>query len=128
MPPCGPRSTGSGRARSSSSTPTSPASGRTTSRRSSRPRPPAGSRFVGALDGTTNALGLSGPAAFAPVYGPGSASRFQAHAAGLGLEAVSVAVPNLAEDVDTLDDLHRLRLRCGPHTQACLAALEGQLA
>lgn len=90
--------------------------------------PSAGLALVGALDGTTNALGLSGPDAFAPVYGQGSAGRFQAHAAGLGLEAVSVAVPNLAEDVDTLDDLYRLRLRCGPHTLACLAALGGDLA
>ena len=90
--------------------------------------PPGGLALVVALDGTTNALGLHDPGAFVPAYGPGSAGRFQAHAAGLGLEAVAVAVPNLAEDVDTLDDLHRLRLRCGPHTRACLAALEGDLA
>jgi 2-phospho-L-lactate guanylyltransferase len=85
--------------------------------------PAGGIAFVEALDGTTNALSLPAPAAFAPLYGPGSADRFRAHAAGLGLEAVSVAVPNLAEDVDTLDDLGRLQLRCGPRTQACLAGL-----
>ena len=39
------------------------------------------------------------------------------------LDAVSAPVPNIAEDVDTLDDLHRLQLRCGPRTQACLAEL-----
>jgi 2-phospho-L-lactate guanylyltransferase (CobY/MobA/RfbA family) len=60
---------------------------------------------------------------FAPVYGPDSAARFRARAHGLGLESVSVAIPNLAEDVDTLDDLVRLQLRCGPRTQSVLAEL-----
>jgi hypothetical protein len=32
-------------------------------------------------------------------------------------------VPNLAEDVDTMADLERLQLRCGPRTQAVLSAL-----
>jgi len=79
--------------------------------------PEHGIALVEALDGTTNALGLSSPALFAPVYGPDSARRFHA----LGAETVSVAIPNLAEDVDTLADLERLQLRCGPRTQACLA-------
>jgi hypothetical protein len=39
-----------------------------------------------------------------------------------------VAVPNLAEDVDTMDDLARLQLRLGPRTQACLSALERSVA
>ena len=30
-------------------------------------------------------------------------------------------VPNLADDVDTMEDLTRLQLRAGPRTQACLA-------
>ena len=34
--------------------------------------------------------------------------------AALGLEAVSVAVPNLADDVDTIDDLTRLQLAARP--------------
>jgi 2-phospho-L-lactate/phosphoenolpyruvate guanylyltransferase len=79
--------------------------------------PPHGLALVEALDGTTNALGLSEPAVFRPLYGPDSARRFLA----LDVETVSVAVPNLAEDVDTLADLERLQLRCGPRTQACLA-------
>jgi 2-phospho-L-lactate guanylyltransferase len=83
--------------------------------------------LVEALDGTTNALSLPSAEAFAPLYGPGSADRFRAHAASLGLEAVSVALPNLAEDVDTMEDLTRLQLRAGPRTQACLAELEGSL-
>jgi 2-phospho-L-lactate guanylyltransferase len=80
--------------------------------------------LVEALDGTTNALSLPSAAAFAPLYGPSSSDRFREHAASLGLEAVSVAVPNLADDVDTMDDLTRLQLRVGPRTQACLSELE----
>jgi 2-phospho-L-lactate/phosphoenolpyruvate guanylyltransferase len=86
--------------------------------------PIAGLALVEALDGTTNALSLPSPNTFAPLYGPSSSDRFRAHAASLGLDVVSVAVPNLAEDVDTMDDLTRLQLRAGPRTQACLAELE----
>jgi 2-phospho-L-lactate guanylyltransferase len=89
---------------------------------------PAGAvALVEALDGTTNALSLPSPEVFAPLYGPSSSDRFREHAASLGLEAVSVAVPNLADDVDTMEDLARLQLRAGPRTQACLAELEGSL-
>jgi 2-phospho-L-lactate guanylyltransferase (CobY/MobA/RfbA family) len=85
--------------------------------------PAGGMALVEALDGTTNALSLSAADTFTPLYGPDSASRFRAHARELGLESVSVAVPNLADDVDTLDDLSRLHLRLGPRTQAALAEL-----
>ena len=87
--------------------------------------PPGCLALVEAPDGTTNALSLPAPDAFAPLYGAGSSDRFRAHAASLGLEVVSVAVPNLADDVDTMDDLTRLQLRAGPRTQACLLGLEG---
>jgi 2-phospho-L-lactate guanylyltransferase len=80
--------------------------------------------LVEALDGTTNALSLPSGEAFAPLYGPSSSDRFREHAGSLGLEAVSVALPNLADDVDTMDDLTRLQLRAGPRTQACLLELE----
>jgi 2-phospho-L-lactate/phosphoenolpyruvate guanylyltransferase len=90
---------------------------------------PAGAlALVEALDGTTNALSLPAAAAFAPLYGPSSSDRFRAHGASLGLEVVSVAVPNLADDVDTMDDLTRLQLRAGPRTQACLSELERTVA
>lgn len=79
--------------------------------------PDGGIALVEALDGTTNALGLSRSDLFSPVYGRDSANRFRA----LGVESVSVVIPNLAEDVDTLADLERLQLRCGPRTQAILA-------
>ncbi|MFL5941929.1 MAG: 2-phospho-L-lactate guanylyltransferase [Gaiellaceae bacterium] len=89
---------------------------------------PAGSfALVEALDGTTNALSVPAVEAFAPLYGRDSADRFRAHAASLGLDAVSVALPNLADDVDTMEDLTRLQLRAGPRTQACLAELEGSV-
>jgi 2-phospho-L-lactate/phosphoenolpyruvate guanylyltransferase len=84
--------------------------------------------LVEALDGTTNALSVPSPEAFAPLYGPSSSDRFRAHAASLGVEAVSVIVPNLADDVDTMEDLTRLQLRAGPRTQACLAELERSVA
>ncbi|HEY5100485.1 MAG TPA: NTP transferase domain-containing protein [Gaiellaceae bacterium] len=86
--------------------------------------PAHGLALVEALDGTTNALGLSAPEVFAPLYGPDSASRFRA----LPVETVAVVVPNLAEDVDTLEDLERLQLRCGPRTQIALAALSAGTA
>jgi 2-phospho-L-lactate guanylyltransferase (CobY/MobA/RfbA family) len=85
--------------------------------------PAGGGALVEALDGTTNALGLSAPEIFASLYGRDSAARFRAHIEQLGLDVVSAVVPNIAEDVDTLDDLHRLQLRCGPRTQACLASM-----
>lgn len=79
--------------------------------------------LVEAADGTTNALALPRGSLFAPLYGPGSAARFRGHARAEGVEAVSAAIPNLADDVDTLDDLHRLGVRAGPRTQAALGLL-----
>ena len=79
--------------------------------------------LVEAADGTTNALGLPDPQAFAPLYGPGSAERFRAHAAELGLPAVGVVIPNLRDDVDTLEDLRRVAFRAGPRTQAAISGL-----
>jgi 2-phospho-L-lactate guanylyltransferase len=88
--------------------------------------PAGGIALVEALDGTTNALSISAPSLFVPVYGPDSARRFIAHAHSVGVDAVSAAVPNLADDVDTLEDLQRLHLRLGPRTQACVAALDAK--
>jgi 2-phospho-L-lactate guanylyltransferase len=76
--------------------------------------PAGGAALVEAADGTTNALGLASPELFRPLYGPGSAARFRS------LGAVAAAIPNLADDVDTLDDLRRLRPRVGPRTAAIL--------
>lgn len=87
--------------------------------------PAGGVALVEALDGTTNALSLPSPAAFASLYGRASADRFRAHAAALGLERATVALPNLVDDVDTMDDLRRLQLRASFRTRACLAELPG---
>jgi 2-phospho-L-lactate guanylyltransferase (CobY/MobA/RfbA family) len=73
-----------------------------------------------AADGTTNALSLLSAADFRPLYGPGSAARF-------GAFAQPISIPNLADDVDTMDDLERLANRAGPRTQAAFAELRGSL-
>jgi 2-phospho-L-lactate guanylyltransferase (CobY/MobA/RfbA family) len=89
--------------------------------------PEGGLALVEAEDGTTNALALSSAHLFAPVYGPGSADRFRARAVRLGAQSVTVEIPNLAEDVDTLADLERLEPRLGPHTAAELGQLRAGL-
>jgi 2-phospho-L-lactate guanylyltransferase (CobY/MobA/RfbA family) len=90
--------------------------------------PNGGMALVEAPDGTTNALALSSPHLFAPLYGPGSAGRFRARAERLGVPVVSAAIPNLVDDVDTVDDLERLESRLGPHTAAALGELHAGLA
>jgi 2-phospho-L-lactate/phosphoenolpyruvate guanylyltransferase len=85
--------------------------------------PPDAVALVAARDGTTNALRLPKRVTFAPLYGPGSAERFRARAAELGLAAVDAPVPNLRDDVDTLADLRRVGRRAGPRTQAAISSL-----
>jgi 2-phospho-L-lactate guanylyltransferase len=70
--------------------------------------PADGIAVAPAADGTTNALALSRAGLFATLYGPGSAQRFLAHAAELGVEATEIDIPGLARDVDTVDELQRL--------------------
>ncbi len=79
--------------------------------------------LVEADDGTTNALALPAPAAFAPLYGADSARRFREHAHALGLEPTAAVIPNLRDDVDTMADLERIAFRAAPRTQAALGAL-----
>ena len=76
----------------------------------------AGLALVESGDGTTNALSLPDASVFAPLYGPGSASRFRAHA-----PFATLAIPELVEDVDTLADFERLAPQAGPRTRALLA-------
>jgi 2-phospho-L-lactate guanylyltransferase len=86
--------------------------------------PDDGLALVPAADGTTNALALSAPELFRPLYGPGSAARFAALA-----PSREVAVPNLVDDVDTVADLERLGGRLGRRTRRALARLHaGALA
>jgi 2-phospho-L-lactate guanylyltransferase len=86
--------------------------------------PPGGIALVASADGRTNALSLSAPQLFEPLYGQRSAERFQRAARDLGLEAVVAAIPNLADDVDTVEDLQRVHLRAGPNTQTALHGLK----
>src|SRR5580765_5474780 len=90
--------------------------------------PADGLALVRAADGTTNALALASPHLFAPLYGQDSAERFLARAERLGVPAVLAAIPNLADDVDTLDDLERLEDRLGSRTAAALDALRTGLS
>jgi 2-phospho-L-lactate/phosphoenolpyruvate guanylyltransferase len=83
--------------------------------------PPAGIALVASADGRTNALSLPAPHLFQPLYGARSAERFRNAAAELGLEAVTVAIPNLADDVDTDEDLQRVSQRAGDRTRVVLA-------
>ncbi len=76
----------------------------------------AGLALVEAEDGTTNALSLPDPSVFSPLYGPGSADRFRAHA-----PFATVALPELEADVDSASDLERLAPLLGPRTRALLA-------
>jgi 2-phospho-L-lactate guanylyltransferase len=67
--------------------------------------PEDGIAIAPAPDGTTNALALARPVLFEPLYGPGSAARFRAHAEQLGVEVAELAAPALALDVDTVAEL-----------------------
>jgi 2-phospho-L-lactate guanylyltransferase len=76
----------------------------------------AGLALVEAADGTTNALSLPDPDAFEPLYGPGSAARFRAHA-----RFAAVDIPELAYDVDSEEDLERIALPLGARTRTLLS-------
>jgi 2-phospho-L-lactate guanylyltransferase (CobY/MobA/RfbA family) len=71
--------------------------------------------LVAAPDGTTNALALRDACDFEPLYGVGSAARFEAR-----LGAKRLELPGLRDDVDTWEDLERVRGRLGRHTRAYL--------
>src|SRR6266508_2584330 len=74
--------------------------------------------LVAADDGTTNALALRDAGDFEALYGPGSASRFEQQ-----LDARRLDLPGLRDDVDTWEDLERVRSRVGRHTAEYLAKL-----
>jgi 2-phospho-L-lactate guanylyltransferase (CobY/MobA/RfbA family) len=74
--------------------------------------------IVAASDGTTNAIALRDAADFEPLYGPGSAKRF---AQKLG--ATQLVLPGMRDDVDTWDDLERVRDRVGRNTRRYLNRL-----
>ena len=76
--------------------------------------------LVAAPDGTTNAIALTDARDFVPLYGAGSAGRYAATLKARAL--VPRPVPNLADDVDTLDDLERVGERAGLNTRRLLKA------
>jgi 2-phospho-L-lactate guanylyltransferase len=90
--------------------------------------PVDGMAIVRAADGTTNALALASARLFAPLYGPDSARRFREHAGRVGVKAAVVDIPNLADDVDTLEDLERVAPRLGPRSRAALESVRLQPA
>src|SRR5262249_20789400 len=71
--------------------------------------------LVAADDGTTNALALRDASDFEPLYGNGSAARFESR-----LGAKRLDLPGLRDDVDTWEDLARVRPRVGRHTRSYL--------
>jgi 2-phospho-L-lactate guanylyltransferase (CobY/MobA/RfbA family) len=71
--------------------------------------------LVAAADGTTNALALRDARDFEPLYGEDSAARFEQR-----LGARRLDLPGLRDDVDTWDDLDRVRERVGAHTREYL--------
>ena len=86
--------------------------------------PSRGIALVAAQDGTTNALGLSSPSLFAPLYGPNSAERFRLHGELLGVDVVRADLPLLAADVDVVEDLERLQPCLGARTSGVRARVE----
>ena len=74
--------------------------------------------IVPAPDGTTNAIALRDARQFVPLYGPGSADRYREAFAADPLD-----LPGLRDDVDTWDDLDRVRTRVGPNTRRYLEGL-----
>ena len=76
----------------------------------------AGLALVEAPDGTTNALSLPDPRTFTPLFGPGSAARFRAHA-----PFATAGIAELEYDIDTEEDLEDVQLQLGPRTRALLS-------
>jgi 2-phospho-L-lactate/phosphoenolpyruvate guanylyltransferase len=74
-------------------------------------------------DGGTGALLRRPPDVIATAYGPGSAARHLRLAHDAGVRAATVRRPGLFHDLDTWDDLRRLR--GGPLGPATAAALAG---
>ena len=62
----------------------------------------------------TNALLLTPPDALAPAFGPGSRERHVANARRRGHDRRGLAVPSLALDVDTPEDLEALQATLAP--------------
>ena len=76
-----------------------PAVGSRRARRATAPRPGRGRRGRRRDDERAR---VAAAEVFQPLYGPGSAAQFRAHAVALELPFEDLALPNLVDDVDTL--------------------------
>ena len=74
--------------------------------RGGHPRRP---RVVARATARRTRSGSSRRTLFAPLYGAGQRRALPAPRARIGLDAVAAEIPNLADDVDSLADLDRLR-------------------
>jgi 2-phospho-L-lactate guanylyltransferase len=93
-----------------------------------RPVTPPSVLIVPDRHGTgTNALVLTPPNAMSPSFGSGSAQRHLELARARGVNVEIVAVPSLAVDVDTPEDLESLAALPTPHPPAT-ARLLGRLS
>jgi 2-phospho-L-lactate/phosphoenolpyruvate guanylyltransferase len=97
-----------------------------------RPQVGRGVTIVPDRHGTgTNALLLTPPDVIAPAFGPGSRERHEELAGAAGVPCAVEAIPTLALDVDTAEDLAALRealaTRRGgaAHTRGMLSRLKG---
>jgi 2-phospho-L-lactate guanylyltransferase len=74
-------------------------------------------------DGGTSALGLRPPKVIATAFGPQSGQGHRDAAAAAAVELRELRIAGLAADVDTVEDLERVREMVGPATAAVLAAI-----
>jgi 2-phospho-L-lactate/phosphoenolpyruvate guanylyltransferase len=76
-----------------------------------RPRPPSAVIIPDRHGTGTNGLLLAPPDALTPTFGPGSCERHAEHARAQGAVPEVIAVPSLALDIDTPEDLVALGTR-----------------
>ncbi len=74
-------------------------------------------------DGGTSALGLRPPNAMPTAFGPDSGTRHHQSAAETGIPFQQLPIPDLASDVDTIEDLKHVSQLAGPATTALLEQL-----
>lgn len=74
-------------------------------------------------DGGTSVLGLRPPLAMATAFGARSGDRHREAAIAAGVRLHELAIDSLAADVDTVEDLERVRSQVGPATAAVLESV-----
>jgi 2-phospho-L-lactate guanylyltransferase len=79
--------------------------------------------LVAADDGGTSILGLAPPTAMPTAFGPDSGDRHRENARLGALVLEELPISALSADVDTVNDLERVRAHVGPATAAALSAI-----